>query len=73
MLPPHQNQDAAVHFNFCPVLRFRAYGKPEQFAAIDEAIRTVQFIRNKCIRLWMDNPKTNKYDLIKVGAVRSCI
>jgi transposase len=39
------------------VFEFKTYGKPEQFAAIDEAIRTVQFIRNKCIRLWIDNPK----------------
>jgi putative transposase len=51
------------------VFEFKAYGKPEQFAAIDEAIRTVQFIRNKCIRLWMDNPKMNKYDLSKYSAV----
>jgi putative transposase len=51
------------------VFEFKAYGKPEQFAAINEAIRTVQFIRNKCIRLWMDNPKTNKYDLSKQSAI----
>ncbi len=51
------------------VFEFRAYGKSEQFIAIKEAIRTVQFIRNKCIRLWMDNPKTNKYDLSKYSAV----
>jgi putative transposase len=51
------------------VLEFRAYGKSQQFIAIEEAIRTVQFIRNKCIRLWMDNPKTNKYDLSKYSAV----
>ena len=25
-----------------------------QQQAIDEAIRTVQFIRNKCLRKWMD-------------------
>jgi putative transposase len=51
------------------VFEFKAYGKSEQFIAIEEAIRTVQFIRNKCIRLWMDNPKTNKYDLSKYSAV----
>jgi putative transposase len=51
------------------VLEFRAYGKSQQFVAIDEAIRTMQFIRNKCIRLWMDNLKTNKYDLSKYSAV----
>lgn len=51
------------------VLEFRAYGKSQQFRAIDEAIKTVQFIRNKCIRLWIDNPKTNKYDLSRYSAV----
>jgi putative transposase len=45
------------------VFEFKVYGKPEQFAAIEEAIRTAQFIRNKCLRFWMDNPKANKYDL----------
>jgi putative transposase len=51
------------------VLEFKAYGKPSQFAAIDEGIRVVQFIRNKCIRLWMDTPKIGKYDLSKYSAV----
>ena len=51
------------------VFEFRTYGKSQQFIAIEEAIRTVQFIRNKCIRLWIDNPKTNKYDLSKYSAV----
>ncbi len=36
------------------VLEFKTYGKAAQFTAIDEAIRTTQFIRNKAIRLWMD-------------------
>jgi putative transposase len=36
------------------VFEFRIYGKAAQFQAIDEAIRTTQFIRNKAIRLWMD-------------------
>lgn len=45
------------------VFEFKTYGKPEQFKAIEEAIRTAQFIRNKCLRFWMDNPKANKYDL----------
>jgi len=51
------------------VFEFKAYGKLQQFAAIDEAIRVVQFIRNKCIRLWMDNPKINKYDLSKYSSI----
>jgi putative transposase len=37
------------------VLEFKAQGKTTQYAAIDEAIRTAQFVRNKCIRHWMDN------------------
>lgn len=51
------------------VFEFKTYGKAKQFAAVDEAVRTTQFIRNKCIRLWMDNPKTGKYDLSKQSAV----
>lgn len=37
------------------VLEFKAKGKTTQYAAIDEAIRTAQFVRNKIIRFWMDN------------------
>ncbi len=51
------------------VFEFKTYGKRPQFAAIDDAIRTVQFIRNKCIRFWMDNPKVSKYDLSKQCAI----
>jgi putative transposase len=36
------------------VFEFKTYGKSVQYQAIDEAIRTTQFIRNKAIRLWMD-------------------
>ncbi|MEG4804943.1 transposase, partial [Microcoleus sp. ARI1-B5] len=45
------------------VFEFKAYGKKQQFDAVDEAIRTVQFIRNKALRFWMENEKVNKYDL----------
>ena len=51
------------------VLEFKAYGKSIQFKAVDEAIRTAQFIRNRCIRLWMDNKGTGKNDLQKYCAV----
>jgi putative transposase len=30
-------------------------GTPEQYLALDSAIRTAQFVRNKCVRYWMDN------------------
>ncbi|MGG6267726.1 RNA-guided endonuclease InsQ/TnpB family protein [Leptolyngbya sp. AN03gr2] len=51
------------------VLEFKTYGKPNQFKAVDDAIRTAQFIRNKCIRLWMDEKETGKNDLQKYCAV----
>ncbi len=38
-------------------------GTTRQYAAIDEAIRVVQFIRNKCLRLWMDERNISKNDL----------
>ncbi|NEQ85530.1 MAG: transposase [Moorea sp. SIO2I5] len=47
------------------ILEFKAKGKKPQYQAIDEAIRTVKFIRNSCIRLWLDNKGTGKYDLSK--------
>ena len=37
------------------VLEFKAKGKTTQYSAIDEAIRTAQFVRNKIVRYWMDN------------------
>ncbi|MGB3402264.1 MAG: transposase [Microcoleaceae cyanobacterium] len=54
------------------VLEMKAYPKQHQQVAIDEAILTVQFIRNKALRLWMDGgkeDKINKYDLNKYCAV----
>ncbi len=38
-------------------------GNQQQFAAIEEVIRVVQFIRNKCVRLWIDGDRVNKNDL----------
>ncbi|NEO01130.1 MAG: transposase [Moorea sp. SIO3I7] len=35
-------------------------GSLAQYQALDEAIRTAQFIRNKAVRLWRDQPKVNK-------------
>src|SRR6266852_4590580 len=36
------------------VYEYKLDGSKAQYAAIDGAIRVVQFIRNKCLRLWMD-------------------
>ncbi|QHG17066.1 RNA-guided endonuclease TnpB family protein [Nostoc sp. ATCC 53789] len=51
------------------VFEFKAYGKSAQLVAIDDAIRTAKFIRNSCIRLWMDVKNTGKNDLQKYCAV----
>jgi putative transposase len=48
---------------------FKLKGKEHQYKAIDEAIRTSQFIRNKALRYWMDNKGADKYDLNKYCAV----
>ena len=50
-------------------LEFKAKGKPNQFKAVDEAIRTVQFVRNKALRFWMDGLGKSQYDLNKYCAV----
>jgi putative transposase len=42
------------------VLEYKIKAKLQQYKAIDEAIRTVQFIRNKCIRHWMEAPREAK-------------
>jgi putative transposase len=44
------------------VLEYKIKAKPQQYKAIDEAIRTVQFIRNKAIRYWMDAATEAKID-----------
>jgi putative transposase len=47
------------------VLEYKIKAKQHQLTAIDEAIRTGQFVRNKALRYWMDNKGVNKYDLNK--------
>ena len=42
---------------------YKVMGTQQQYATIDEAIRVAQFIRNKCLRLWMDTRGTTKNDL----------
>ncbi len=51
------------------VYEFKVKGKEAQYRAIDEAIRTSQFIQNKCLRYWMDNKGLRQYDLNKYCAV----
>ena len=51
------------------VFEFKVKGKESQYRAIDEAIRTSQFIQNKCLRYWMENKDLRQYDLNKYCAV----
>jgi putative transposase len=51
------------------VYEFKVKGTGAQYRAIDEAIRTSQFIQNKCLRYWMDNKGLRQYDLNKYCAV----
>src|SRR3954462_5084982 len=48
---------------FVLVYEYKLDGNQKQFQAIDEAIRVVQFIRNKCLRLWMDTWGISNNDL----------
>jgi transposase len=47
------------------LLEFKLKGTSRQYQALDEAIGTTQFIRNKCVRLWQDTPRTTPADLNK--------
>jgi putative transposase len=49
------------------VLEFKAKGKAIQYTAIDEAIRTAQFVRNKAIRFWMDNRGIGQKQLYRLS------
>ena len=45
------------------IREFRLVGARRQSAALDEAIRITQFIRNKCLWLWQDVRGTAPADL----------
>ena len=45
------------------IYEYKIEGNQQQYAAIEEAIRIVQFIRNKCLRKWMDGWGVDKNDL----------
>ena len=51
------------------VLEAKLRGSTKQFAIIDEMIRTAGFIRNSCLRQWMDNRGIGQYDLSALCAV----
>jgi|SRR5579875_3293420 len=45
------------------IYEYKLQGTSAQYQAIDEAIRVTQFIRNKCLALWMSTRGTSKNDL----------
>lgn len=51
------------------VFEAKLRGTGKQYKALDEALRTARFVRNSCLRYWMDNKGVNKYDLNKYCAV----
>ncbi len=42
------------------VFEYKLRGKQFQYRVIDEMIRTGQFVRNKCLRHWMDGSREDK-------------
>jgi putative transposase len=47
------------------VVEFKVKGKSAQYQAIEEAIRAAQFVRNKCLRYWMDNRGISRAELYR--------
>ena len=48
---------------FMIVLEAKLKGTDGQYRILDEVLRTARFVRNSCLRYWMDNPGKDKYDL----------
>ncbi|MGM3305284.1 RNA-guided endonuclease InsQ/TnpB family protein [Anabaena sp. WFMT] len=51
------------------VFEAKLSGTNEQYGKLDEAIRTARFVRNSCVRYWMDNKDIGKYELSAYCAV----
>jgi putative transposase len=47
------------------VFEAKLRGTNEQYAILDEMIRAARFVRNSCLRYWMDNKGVDRYDLNK--------
>ena len=45
------------------ILEMKIQAHLSQYDAMNQAIRTAQFIRNKALRYWMDNKDVGKYQL----------
>jgi putative transposase len=47
------------------VFEAKLRGTNQQYAILDEMIRTARFVRNSCLGYWMENIGVNRYDLNK--------
>lgn len=47
------------------VLEYKLKGNLQQYQAIDESLRTVQFVRNKCLKFWEDGQNICQKDIYK--------
>ena len=51
------------------IFEYKLHGNQAQYAAIEEAIRVTQFIRNKCLFLWMSTRGMTRNDLQRFCAM----
>ncbi|MFZ1027695.1 MAG: transposase, partial [Limnoraphis robusta] len=51
------------------VFEAKLEGTNEQYQSLNEAIRTARFVRNACLRYWMDNRDIGRYELSAYCAV----
>ena len=51
------------------VFEAKVEGQKQQYERLDEAIRTARFVRNSCIKYWMEGKKIGKYELSAYCAV----
>ncbi len=51
------------------VFEAKLEGAKEQYERLDEAIRTARFVRNSCLRYWIDNKGVGRYELSAYCAV----
>ena len=51
------------------VFEAKLEGTFQQYQSLDEAIRTARFVRNACLRYWMDNRDIGRYELSAYCAV----
>jgi putative transposase len=54
------------------VFEFKVKAKEPQYQAIDEAILIGQFVRNKCLRYWIDSPREEKVTRSSAFKAEAC-